>query len=523
MRRVVWVTALLAAAGVASGGAAGPTLQAVHPNPVADGDAGEFVVLSVPPGTDLGEYALADDETRVGLPNATTGGRVTVSTDPNATRELLDREVYPLSDRLRLANDGDWLRLVHEGTVVDTLRYRNAPEGELRVAQRGWRPLGATDRPVVRAGPGQVTAFALPDAPEVPVNHLRAAEERILLAGYTLSSRRVADALVAAHGRNVSVRVLVDADPVGGMTRRQANILDRLHRAGLEVRAIGGVRARYAFHHAKYAVVDDRALVTTENWKPAGVGGRSSRGWGVVTGQSRIVRGLVETFRADAAWRDARPWRSVRPDGEFANATAADGRYPSRFDPARVRVEGTRLLVAPDNAEGNLRGLLARANESIAVEQVSIGDRNHPFVRATLAAARRGVRVRILLSGAWYAREDNERLVSWLNERADSEGLPLEARIADPRGRFEKIHAKAILVDGERVALGSLNWNNHSLRENREVVLVLEGEAVGGYYRRVFAADWHASGRTVPVGVAAAVALAAAAVLLRARSVRFEP
>ncbi len=526
---VVLVASLTA--GTAAGSAASdvdpsdsPAIVAAYPNPVAADDAGEFVVLSVPPGTDLGALELGDGETRVSLPNATAAGRVTLSTHPDQTRALLDRRVYPLSDTVQFANTGERLRLYRGGAVLDTLAYESAPEGDVRVREgkRRWRPLGATDRAVVTAGAGRVTAFVLPDAPAVALEHLRSADERVLLAGYTLTSRRVADALVAAADRDVSVRVLVDGDPVGGMTDRQAAVLDRLDRAGVTVRVLGGPRARYRFHHPKYAVADDRVLVTTENWKPAGVGGNSSRGWGVVTAQPRVVAGLAETFRADASWQDARPWESVRENRTFVDAEPANGTYPSRFEPSRVSVERTRLLVAPDNAEREVRAAIAGADESLSIQQVTLGGRDHPFVRETLAAARRGVRVRVLLSGAWYVREDNERLAAWLNERADTEQLPLDARVADPGNRFEKIHAKGVVVDGERAILGSANWNNNSIRHNREVVLVLDGPEVATYYRRAFEADWRTSGRRLPAGVVVALVAVFAVAVLGARRIRFE-
>jgi phosphatidylserine/phosphatidylglycerophosphate/cardiolipin synthase-like enzyme len=517
---IVASLAVLPAAAVAGGG---PTVTVVHPNPVAEDDAGEFVVVSVPPDTDLGRFELGDGDARVPLPNVTASGRVTLSADPNATRRLLDRRVRRLPDGLRLANGGERLRLYRDGAVVDAVAYRDAPEGERMVAgaEDRWQPMGATDRPVVTAGRGRVTAFVLPDAPGIAVEHLRAAEDRIMLAGYTLTAGRVADALVAATRRNVSVRVLVDGGPVGGMTRRQATVLDRVARAGADVRVLGGDYARYRFHHAKYAVADGRALVTTENWKPVGVGGRGSRGWGVVTGQQELVAGLVATFRSDAGWRDARPWETVRGDREFVDDRPANRSYPTRFEPARLSVERARLVVAPDNAESAVVAAIASAEESLSVEQVSLGGRRQPFVRATLRAARRGVRVRVLLSGAWYTREENERLVAWLNDRAAAEDLSLSARIADPRGRFGKIHAKGAVVDGERAILGSLNWNNVSARENREVALILDGEAAG-YYRRVFAADWRASAWQVPAGLVAAVLAVAAVTLLAARRIRFE-
>jgi phosphatidylserine/phosphatidylglycerophosphate/cardiolipin synthase-like enzyme len=505
-------------------GSSGPRIVSVYPNPVADGDVGEFVVIAVPPDTSLGNYSLGDDEMTVSLPNRTVSGRIVLSTAPNATADLLDDDPLRISDDLALANSGEPVELARNGTVIDRLNYTDAPSGDLRVASgtNRWRALGATDRPVVTGAAGEVTVFALPDAPAVATDTLASADRRILFAGYTLADEAVADELVAAADRNVTVRVLLDGDPVGGMTRRQATILDRLADAGIEVNVLGGERPRYNFHHAKYAVVDDRALVATENWKHAGLGGNASRGWGVVTDQPRIVRALAETFRADTGWRDARPWTDYRTGEPVENAPAANETFPAEFRPRSVRVEETRLLVAPDNAESTILDIIGNATDTIDIEQVSIGTRRQPFVQATLAAARRGVRVRILLSSAWYTREENQQLVDWLNERASRESLPLEARLAKPRGKFEKIHTKGVVVDGDQAIVGSLNWNNNSARNNREVLLVLEGEAVGSYYERVFEADWPVP-PPVPVGVVVTVFGAALVALRVGTRLDFDP
>jgi phosphatidylserine/phosphatidylglycerophosphate/cardiolipin synthase-like enzyme len=202
-----------------------------------------------------------------------------------------------------------------------------------------------------------------------------------------------------------------------------------------------------------------------------------------------------------------------------SNASTAS--YPRQFDPENVSVDRTRLLVAPDNAERTLLGIIDNASESVAVEQVAIGGRHSPFLQATLDAARRGVDVRVLLSSAWYTREDNRRLVDWLNERANKESLPLTARLAEPSGQFEKIHTKGVVVDGETVVLGSMNWNNNSARDNREVALVLEGDEAGTYFEQVFQADWP-SQPILPFGYLLAVGCVAAAVVLLVHRLRFE-
>jgi len=523
------VCALLLVVPVASGvgGAASqtdPAIVAAVPNPVADGDAGEFVVLDVPKTG--ANWTLGDGERVVSLPADRPATRVAVTADPNATRRLTDTPVVAVP-HLALANGGERLRLRRNGTVVASLDYRDAPDGERLVRTDDgtrWRPVGYRPRDVTRHGPACVTGFVLPDSPDVPLRALRDAEWRLYLAGYTFASERVTDALVAAERRGVDVRVLVDADPVGGRTARGAKALDRLAAAGVDVAVLGGPRARFDYHHPKYAVVDDRALVLTENWKPAGVGGQSSRGWGALVDSPAVVTDLAGLFRGDSGWVDAVPWRQYRQGRTFEAGAAAEGSYPSRFDPTTATASEVRVLTAPGNAGSALVGVIDSADERVDVIQPTVGGRQEPLLRATIRAAERGVDVRVLLSGAWYVAEENAALVEWLNDLAERRGLPLTARVAEPDGRFEKIHAKGVVAD-DVVVVGSLNWNANARTENREVALAIRSEALATYFRETFVADWRGGGgggRSVWLVVAGALAALVLAVVVARKTIRFD-
>jgi phosphatidylserine/phosphatidylglycerophosphate/cardiolipin synthase-like enzyme len=499
-----------------------PRIVALYPDPVPDGDPGEYVVVEFPEQTELSDWSLADGETVAGLPNRTVEGRVALSGDPATARPLTDHAVLPLDDRLELSNAGETVELRHETATVDAVTYDRSREGE-RWTPDGWVPLGASDHDPAVAEAADVEAFALPDSPDIPARALSDADDRILLAGYTLSSERAVRELERAAERGVSVRVLVDDGPVGGTSERQVAALDRLAESEAAVRVAGGEHERYRFHHPKYAVVDDRALVLTENWKPSGTGGGSNRGWGALVRDTAVAADLAAVFRADWAARDAVPWDQHRVSIDPVSSNASRASYPERFAPRNLSVERVRLLTAPDNAETGIVREIHDADESVLVEQVSFGSRSTPPVRASVDAARRGVRVRVLLSGAWYVREENRERVRWLNDLAEREGLDLEARVVDPRSRFEKVHAKGVVIDERRVILGSVNWNNNSLRENREVALVLVGDEVGAFYARLFRADWRGGAWRLPGGVAAVLALATlGAVWYGRRRIEFE-
>ncbi|MFU1780675.1 phospholipase D-like domain-containing protein [Haloarcula japonica] len=502
-----------------------PSIHAVYPDPVAGGDEGEFVVLDVPEGTDIGQYAITDGDGTADIPNTSARGHVVLSTAPNRTRELTDWPVVGLDSHLALANGGERVRLRRANQTVDAVRYTDAVEGELGVINGSvirWRPLGASDRPVVRAAGGEVQAFTLPDSPAAPVQPIRNATERVYLAGYTLSSMRVADALIAAQRRGATVRVLLEGNPVGSRTATEASTLDRLTDAGVSVRVMTGARARYRYHHAKYAVADGQAVVLTENWKPAGTGGNSSRGWGVVTAQPRVVDGLNQTFQSDAGWQDSERWEAYREGRQFEQGEPATGSYPSEFRTEPVSVRRTDLLVTPDNAQGELVATIDDADESIDVIQPTVGDWNSPLLRALRRAASRGVEVRLLLSDTWYVREENTQTAQRFREWADRNDAPLTAKVADPDGRYEKIHAKGAVVDNKRVVVGSLNWNEAAATSNREVVLVLHGSDAADYFGAVFTADWDAGGFDTPVGALVALFGLIVVAGLAARRVSFE-
>ncbi|MFW6382862.1 MAG: phospholipase D-like domain-containing protein [Haloferacaceae archaeon] len=462
----------------------GPHVVAVFPDPVADGDVGEYVVVDPANASNL---SLSDGETTVSVPS---GGPVALSSNPNATRKLVDVPVREAD--LRLANGGERLVLRRNETVVDRVEYESTNEGERLNATTGrWTPRGLTPREPVATGSATATAFVLPDAPGVPLETIRSADRRILLAGYTFASPRVADALLAAVDRGVRVRVLLDGGPIGGMTTQQREQLDRLAAGGVDVRLIDGPHARFTYYHPKFAVVDGEAVVTTENWKPAGTGGQSSRGWGVRIRSEGTADELAEVFAHDADGLDAIPWRDRRRNASFVEADPASGSYDAAVEPAAVDVENVRVLTAPGNAGRETRRSIEAANDTVDVISPRL-DPSGPYFEALVAAAEGGVEVRILLSNAWYDEDSNRAVVERVDQLRER-GLPIEARIARPAGRFEKIHAKGAVIDDRTVLVGSLNWNRQAATENREVVLALRGDEPASYYGRTFQSDWEAA------------------------------
>nr|WP_272931397.1 phospholipase D-like domain-containing protein [Halobacterium noricense] len=498
---------------------ASATITAVAPNPASDGDAGEFVAVTFDEPTNTTGWTLADSNDAARLPNRTLSGTVALSTQPEVARNRTEYPVVGLTGSLALANGGETVELRAGNHTLSELAYADAPTAE-RWNGNEWTPLGASSFAPLAAANVSVSAFALPDAAGPPLDVLESAQNRLFLAGYTFTSARATRALVAAAERGVDVRVLVEGGVAGGAPSPEDQRLDALRDAGVDVRVLDGERARYSFHHAKYAVADDRAVVLSENWKPSGSGGHGNRGWGVTVVDPAVADYLAGVFRADIGWPDAKPWRGVRENFTVVDGEPATASYPTRFPPVDARADSVRVLVAPDNARAGVRNLVRSAEESLVVEQASL-DRNSAFTNWTLDAARRGVRVRVLLSGKWYARDANRNTTERLNRVAAAEGLNLDARLVEPRSRFEKVHVKGAVVDGERALVGSLNWNEHAATENREVVVVVDDDSVARYFQRAFRADWRGGAWRLPVSLAVVVAIVVAAAAGCVRRVEF--
>jgi cardiolipin synthase A/B len=517
---------------------ADPRIVELYPNPTTHENVGEYLVVETPPETNLENWSITDGHTTAQLPNETVSGRIALTTDPEETRELTDDPVGELEGTVRLAADGDDLELRDGSRTVDTVSYDRAPTAErwYRTAEIDdsepsdeisgsgeWWPRGATCLPPSTVDTDEATAFVLPDSPDVPRETIRDADDRLLIAGYTFTDEDVAADLVAAADRGVDVAVLLESGPVGGTPKATESVVETLERGGVDVRFVGGEGARYRFHHPKYAVADESVLVTSENWKPAGVGGESSRGWGVRLADDALADELAAIFRADFESWDAESGASFRDDASFVEDDAAPPQeFSATHGSETVPIDAAELLLAPENAELRLLELLEDADDEILIKQASIAD-DVSLLEATLDAARRGVDVRILLDSSWYVEDEHETLAADLERTADEEELSLEAELVDDTDAFEKIHAKGIVIDREIAVVGSANWNENSLQNNREVLLALHGTEAATYYADVFESDRDADDTWLlpfELSVAVVVALAAAAVVGH-RYVRF--
>ena len=540
----------------------------------------EFVTLANAASTpvDLTGWYLSDGEGTVSLPALLLPPDGSITLTENSTAYYLEtlesadytwrRGTAPAvntSGQFQLANGntttGDALLLCDaSGTIRDVFAWWNvtysgpgwndptllkASRGE--VMTRAWngtwadtdtsadwrriapRFIGQSDFPLTPYNvSGTVEAFVSPGrSQEVLPRYLGSASLSVRVAVYQFTSLLLQDALLAARARGVSVRVLLEGGPVGGIDQREWGIAGNLSVAGIDVRFLddGGrpnYSPRYANLHAKYAVIDDAtAVVSSENWGDSGIppfGTRGNRGWHVAVADAAVATHFAAVFDADfnPARLDSIPYADMAVSPvEYAAEPA--GRYDYTVEPfLATGPHRVTPVIGPENSFDAILGLLRSARQRLYIEQFYAykewDSGPNRFLEEAVEAARRGVEVKILLDATWYNvnatdPNDNDDTVANLTAVAAAEGLPLEARLADDAAAHQivKYHNKGVVVDGARVLVSSFNWNEFSPTRNREVGVIVESAGVAGYFERLFLHDW-----TTPVPPLPDVAIVAA-------------
>jgi len=514
----------------------------------------EFVEIGNPrpESTNVSGWALTDREGTATFPLDSilpAGGRLLVTRNATSyaedTLEAADFSMWPgdarqmEGDALRLADAGDEVLLIDpSGAVVDAYAWGDSSyvgagwigraaermgRGEVAVRGRdlagGWIDRDAAEdwegirhhrlgQSMFDIGPfelrGATTAVLSPDAGDLPLlRFLGSAGSTIEVGVYTFQSERIASVLAAAAGRGVRVRVLLDGSPVGGVEEDEHRVVGGLLAAGIDVRWLVGstdVVKRYRYLHAKYALVDRRAAwIGSENFGTAGFSPdhEGNRGWSVIVDDADLTGILRNVFETDF---DPRRPDSIaaRELGILPLPPAASVVPWSSGLPSAPR--SARIVLAPDTTldpEGIL-GLFASAKDRLSIDAFYLdemwGDIPSPFLEAALAAARRGVSVRILLDGSWASVEadsgTNDDVLERINRRATDERLPLEVRLLEPRGSIERLHNKGAVVDGRAVLVSSMNWALGSATENREVGLIVDDPDLARTFETSFDADW---------------------------------
>lgn len=137
-------------------------------------------------------------------------------------------------------------------------------------------------------------------------------------------------------------------------------------------------------------------------------------------------------------------------------------------------------VVSSPGAEAEIVSLIDSAQESVYVEVYILT--SSKVVDSLISAHYRGVDVKVILE---RRVSDNTNSLSF----SRLSGAGIDACWATEA--YKLTHSKIIIVDGRKALVGSHNLSNSALNYNREVSLLLEGNAVHSLIS-LFDSDWEA-------------------------------
>lgn len=293
---------------------------------------------------------------------------------------------------------------------------------------------------------------------------------------------RLADLLVAAVQRGVAVFLIYDA--IGCLDTPDA-YFGALRRQGVQCLAFNPLSLRKGLRwfdrrdHRKLALIDG---------KLAFLGGLN-------VGDE--YAGLLEQEQSFHDVGFSLSGAAVLPlldlfAGTWLQEQGARPRFPALeplSPPAAGAVNVSLISGSPHHLRSTIRAAFRVAMASAADELLIVNPYFIPgprIMRSLLRAARRRVRVRLLLP----ARSDVP-LVS-LVSRSTYEPL-LKAGIEIFELERQLLHAKLMLIDGERTVLGSANLDQRSFHRNYEINAVIRCRAFGSQVRELIEQDVAAS------------------------------
>ena len=288
------------------------------------------------------------------------------------------------------------------------------------------------------------------DGAQAVVALIDQAQEHLRIKQFKLQSEDVEQALLRAHQRGVTVRVMLNPHTCGG-DRWQDVAFALLPGWGIDV---AWTSEAFPVTHEKSLVVDRScALVATFNLSDKYF--TETRDYGVVSYSPALVEQVIAGFEAD--------WNR-----EFFHPDLAVG-----------------LVWSSVHSRGQMARIIDLANKSLWIQHPKFVDA--VILERIISARERGVKVRFLCGGK-HGISDWDIYDTFSSLRV-MERFGVKVR----RQKHLKLHAKLILVDGAYAQTGSMNIDRSAFDLRRELGIESDAPEVVERLRSTFQADWDAA------------------------------
>ena len=163
---------------------------------------------------------------------------------------------------------------------------------------------------------------------------------------------------------------------------------------------------------------------------------------------------------------------------------ASQFRYFEPFDENRNFT--VTPILSPDNFHEEVLRLIKSANEELLIQNQTFNapKENHHKLRelidAVIERREHGVDVKVIF-----------RILKTADVRANLEALKEYGFDTDIVKVQKNCHTKGVVVDRQKVLLGSQNWSNDGVSVNRDASLLFEDAPLANYFAEIFEHDWN--------------------------------
>ncbi|MCO5141704.1 MAG: phospholipase D-like domain-containing protein [Oligoflexia bacterium] len=366
---------------------------------------------------------------------------------------------------------------------------------------------------------------------------IKNARSSIKINIYMITSKIIAEQLMKKAKSGLEVIVLVEGQPHGGtvlpLVKELLEQMDQSFEQSIRKRSkilvMTGEREsrRYVYNHAKYALIDNRIVfVSSDNFTGSAFPNHKleggTRGWQAKIENRKLANEVNQLYKRDTdlknpdvkLLKDADLKVNDPFEGEKTTTNQRDKRKERTqdlFSFEKGKVKSAELCMSP-KATACLVDFIRSAKTELLVEHLSLPEvwynferrirSKNPILEEYVAAAKRGVHVRILLNDetVYSNSEDkeeeskNSNTVKVLNAMAKRMGIPLEAALFNAKNLGVKsLHNKGMVADRSRAFVSSINGTENSVMNNREMAVAMDSVDAGRYFSEVFEYDWKMS------------------------------
>jgi len=295
--------------------------------------------------------------------------------------------------------------------------------------------------------------IVLPDDSSKPIlDAINGATRSLNVRMFLFTDTSLLDAVIAAKGRGVKVRVMLNPARRSGEAENEQS-RKTLVAAGVEVR---DSNPAFDLTHQKSMVIDNAiGFVESLNWEVKDL--TETRDYAIVTTREQEVAEMVTCFDADWEHKDFAP-------------------HPESL-----------LIWCPNNGRQRIAKFIDESKHTLWVQNERYQDT--VIIERLVRAARRGVKVRVLAKRPHSLKPDK------LIEGVGGLRILQDVGVKIHTLKHLKLHAKMLLADDERAIVGSINLAPGSFDARRELAIETDNPHAIRRLVKTASDDWDVSHR----------------------------